>query len=149
LSVVPIWLPPLRERPGDVERLARHFCATLGAANGKPRAEISADAVERLAAQRWPGNVRELQNFVERLIVLSDGPRIERADVERELSRGAAPLAAAPAGTLEDRRLATELDALHDALRRAAGNRSLAARLLGISRRTLYTKLAEHGLMRS
>ena len=145
VNVVPIWLPPLRERPGDIARLAAHFCATNAASQGK-RSELAPEALHRLVAQRWPGNVRQLQNFVERLIVLSDGPMVTLADVERELARERVE-PAAPGATLQSRTQSAEREALQDALRRAQDNRSLAARLLGISRRTLYTKLAEHGLV--
>ena len=146
LNVVPVWMPPLRDRPGDVARLARHFCAALS--GDRRGVELSPAALDRLVAERWPGNVRQLQNFVERLIVLSDGPALTLADVERELAREQrpAPAHAASGGSLESRRQAAERDALQEALAGAAGNRSLAARLLGISRRTLYSKLAEHGL---
>ena len=140
LNVVPILVPPLRERPGDVERLARHFCAALGAQHGRPGAAFDDAALRLLAAQPWPGNVRQLQNFVERLVVLSDS--LDAAAVERELSR--APAAAA--GSLDARRAEAEKAALEEALKRAGGNRTLAARLLGVSRRTLYNKLAEHRL---
>jgi DNA-binding NtrC family response regulator len=134
LSVVPIRLPPLRERPGDVEALALHF------AKDRP---VEADALVRLRGEKWPGNVRQLQAFIERLLVFSDGPRLTLQDVERELGR-AAP---APAGeTLDGQRRAAEKRALEEALRRAGGNRTRAARLLEVSRRTLYNKLAEHGL---
>ena len=150
LNVVPIWIPPLRDRPGDVARLARHFCAAIAAAGGRPGVELAPDALDRLVAQRWPGNVRQLQNFVERLIVLSDGPLLSLADVERELSRehgpGLEPAVAGQGFSLVSRTVKAERDALQEALARAGDNRSLAARLLGISRRTLYTKLAEHGL---
>jgi len=148
LDVVPIWLPPLRSRPGDVELLARHFCKAIAAAAGRPGVALEAAAVKRLSEHPWPGNVRQLQNFVERLIVLSDGPSLSLADVERELFRKSPAGPSAPAAdlSLESRRLSAERDALQEALARARGNRSLAARLLGISRRTLYTKLAEHGM---
>ena len=146
LNVVPVWLPPLRDRSGDVARLVRHFCAEL--AGERRGLELEPAALDLLVAQRWPGNVRQLQNFIERLIVLSEGPVLTLADVERELSRERGPAArpAAGGGSLESRRQGVERDALQEAIARAAGNRSLAARLLGISRRTLYTKLAEHGL---
>src|SRR5262249_55641097 len=87
LNVVPLRISPLRERPGDVELLAAHFCRAHGEANGKPGVTLSSVALGLLAAQPWPGNVRQLQNFVERLIVMSDGPAITETDVRRELSR--------------------------------------------------------------
>jgi two-component system, NtrC family, response regulator AtoC len=156
LSVVPIVMPPLRARPEDVAPLVARFAATFGAQNGRGSLVVEVDAVERLQRESWPGNVRELQNFVERLVVLSDGATITLADVERELGRSAAmapaavtgaPAASGPAAsTLEDRRRSTERDALVEALARVKGNRTAAARILGVSRRTLYNKLAEHGV---
>ncbi len=155
LNVVPIVLPPLRGHPEDVEPLAVHFCKIFGAAAAKPDAVLESGALALLRAQSWPGNVRELQNFVERLVVLSDGPRLSEADVERELSRtppattSPALGASAPAAgsTLESQRQKTERDAIQNALRQAGNNRTVAARLLGISRRTLYHKLDELGLL--
>jgi two-component system response regulator AtoC len=95
--------------------------------------------------------VRQLQNFLERVLVLSDGDAVTLADVERELARtplgGAAGAGAGgDAGTLDASKRAAERDALKAALDRAGGNRALAARILGISRRSLYYKLAEHGV---
>jgi two-component system response regulator AtoC len=160
LAVVPVVMPPLRARPEDIGGLVTRFAATFGHANGKGAVTVDAAALERLRRESWPGNVRELQNFVERLVVLADGTTIGVADVERELGRSAAitPAAAAPASggggggaaastaTLDDRRRVTEREALREALDRMKGNRTLAARILGISRRSLYNKLAEHGI---
>ncbi len=155
LNVVPIWLPALRERPADVAPLARHFVREHASEHGKPGLQLSDAAIARLAAQPWPGNVRELQNFIERLVVLTETTEISAAEVERELQRrpaltlvpgGLSAAAPAPAGTLDDSRRSAEKDALQDALRKAAGNRTLAARLLGVSRRTLYNKLDEYAL---
>ena len=153
LAVVPIVMPPLRARPEDIAGLVARFAATFGAANGKGGITVAADALERLQRESWPGNIRELQNFVERLVVLADGTTIGRDDVERELARSVAitPTAApaspgASTSTLDDRRRVTEREALREALDRMQGNRTLAARILGISRRSLYNKLAEHGL---
>ena len=151
INVVPIWLPPLRERSGDVALLAQRFCATHGLRNGRPDAAVDDDAIALLEAQPWPGNVRQLENFVERLVVLSDDPHIGVADVEKELARQGVP-AARPAQSserlnLDERRRQTELSALQDALKESRNNRTVAARLLGVSRRTLYTKLEEHGLL--
>ena len=164
LAVVPILLPPLRARPEDVEPLARHFCAVHGETNGRKGITLEPEAIAVLRAQSWPGNVRQLQNFVERLVVLSDGLTIGARDVERELGRQVAPalgpapeqgaVPPAPAapgagepGTLEGQRKQAEKQALMAALTQAKDNRTLAAKLLGISRRTLYNKLEEFGLL--
>ena len=147
LNVVPIEVPPLRERPDDVADLARHFAQVMAEANGRPAVELDTGAVELLAAQRWPGNVRQLENFLERLLVFTDGLRIRLSDVERELSREAvrerAPASTRDAEARQLVRKDLERDAIVEALQRAGNNRSLAARLLGVSRRTLYNKLQE------
>jgi two-component system response regulator AtoC len=154
LNVIPIDLPPLRERREDIELLARHFARTLAISNGRASADIEPAAIRLLAAQPWPGNIRQLENFVERLIVLSDGPPIREQDVVRELAReshresesGRRAAASGTTRSLDDKVRQVERDALVEALARAGNNRSLAARLLGVSRRTLYNKLDELGL---
>lgn len=162
LNVVSLWVPPLRERASDIEALALHFCALAGAANGRAGAMLDVDAIELLKSQPWPGNVRQLQNFIERLVVLSESPRISKREVATQLTSLVSPslsLAAAggfnaaesaPQSTvveLEQAVRKAERRALEKALKSAQGNRSVAARLLGISRRTLYNKLEEHGLV--
>jgi two-component system response regulator AtoC len=153
LNVIPIQMPALRARPEDIGPLATGFAATFGAANGKPGMTLEPQAVQRLAREAWPGNIRQLQNFVERLVVLGDGETITVADVERELTRSGALAPAPPSagpqsqGTLDERRRGTEREALREALDRVQGNRTMAARILGVSRRTLYNMLAEHGIL--
>jgi two-component system response regulator AtoC len=159
LNVVPIWLPPLRERSEDVAVLARHFCASYAKAAGRGNATFADDALALLGAQPWPGNVRQLGNFVERLVLLSDATAIGASDVRRELARGPRGVATAPdapgsnasgpaetqdAGELAVRTRSAERDAIVSALTRTGGSRTQAARLLGISRRALYYKLEEH-----
>ena len=168
LNVVPVWLPPLRDRGQDIELLARHFCVELGKVNRKLEVDIEEEALRLLRSHPWPGNVRQLQNFMERLVVLSEQVIIDTAEVERELSRlpGMAKLTAGsvpaeepprsapvveepPEGemkTLDAWRAEAEREALTRTLERCGNNRTKAARVLGISRRTLYNKLEEHGL---
>jgi two-component system, NtrC family, response regulator AtoC len=163
LNVVPVWLPPLRERREEIPELARHFVKKHGTANGKPTATIAGEALELLKAQPWPGNVRQLENFLERVLVLSDHEQVTRADIERELARGISGLGAStstpvePTGGAMDggltglnaQRRKSELEAIQQALRATQGNRSRAAQVLGVSRRTLYNKLKELGIERS
>jgi two-component system response regulator AtoC len=157
LNVVSLRVPSLAERREDIETLAYHFCETLGKKNGRPRVALDADALELLRNASWPGNVRELQNFIERLIVLAESPRISSKEVQTELNaRRGAPADLGPAPESVNLEASVELlasavqtaerRALEKALRKAGGNRSIAARLLGISRRALYYKLGEHGL---
>jgi two-component system, NtrC family, response regulator AtoC len=155
LNVVPIDVPPLRERREDLRELIRHFAMSAAKNNGKPPEDLDEAASTLLASQPWPGNVRQLENFIERLVVLADGPIVRRTDVERELKReadrekSARPALAADArntGALDEQRREAERDAVVDALQRAIIARSLAARILGVSRRTLYNKLDELGL---
>lgn len=144
LNVIPIFMPPLRERREDIPALAKRFVQELGSENGRPAAALDEDALALLSEQEWPGNVRELANFVERLVVFADEDRIDRAAVARELHREPKRARTAPpAETLGMRRDEAEREAILDALARADGNRTKAARLLGISRRTLYNKLAD------
>ncbi len=159
LNVVPVWMPPLRERREDIDTLVRHFCSTLARANGRASMAITEEAVALLRTEPWRGNVRELANFVERLVVLSPSDTIDAEHTARELARvpvaKRAPLGALEAGAhsgasplaaLEARRRDGEREEILNALTRAADNRALASRLLGVSRRTLYNKLREHGL---
>jgi DNA-binding NtrC family response regulator len=147
LNVVAVRVPALRERIEDIAALARHFVDMLGKANGRPHLSIDKAALDALEAHSWPGNVRQLQNVMERLVVLGDGPSIRREDVERELGTHGAPSSTMPdTSSLDAHRREAEKDALTSALARAGNNRTLAARLLNVSRRTLYNKLKDHGL---
>jgi DNA-binding NtrC family response regulator len=159
-NVVTLWIPPLRARRDDIELLAREFTRRFGADNGKPDLELTAEAVRVLRSQRWPGNVRQLENFIERLVVLTDTDTIKGTDIERELVHRPEFLTQRTEGTLgtlteqdspPPQALAeavrkAEKAALIAALKRAAGNRSVAARVLGVSRATLYNKLRELGI---
>jgi two-component system response regulator AtoC len=161
LNVVTLWLPPLRARRDDVPLLARQFCDDFAAVHGRKGARLEPDALLALRAERWPGNVRQLQNFVERLVVLSPSLAITADDVRREMgeqvrfktqitgvaaSRSRTDTTNAPAEPLDQALHTAEREAIQRALRHTGGNRTTAARVLGVSRATLYAKLAEHGI---
>jgi len=159
LNVVCLWTPPLRERMEDFETLAIHFCHSAAAANGRAAVALDVEALDLLGKQPWPGNVRHLQNCIERLVVLSSGARISKADAEREIGPRPAPLVLALSGdfapqvsmesSVTDLREAVqkaERRALEKALRATKGNRDAAARVLRISRRALNYKLREYGI---
>jgi transcriptional regulator with PAS, ATPase and Fis domain len=156
LNVFEIHVPPLRERTEDILPLAEAFLEDLGATMDRPAAGISRDAREWLLAYPWPGNVRELRNAIERAILLCDGGLITRAHLPtagpRTGSGAAASSRVAPPDTAAARPPETmdlgqaERGFLEKALGQAKGNKSKAARLLGITRSQLYTRLERHGL---
>jgi DNA-binding NtrC family response regulator len=142
LNVVPINLPPLRERKEDIPYLVQHFARKFGG-------EVSEGAMERLMAYHWPGNVRELENVVERSILLASGPRVEAADVRIDTGQRSRPSLAGgadqflPEGMTLDQ---YEQALIREALKRADGNKSQAARLLGLTRNALRYRLAQMGI---
>jgi two-component system, NtrC family, response regulator HydG len=142
LNVVHLRIPPLRERPEDVRVLARHFLDRFAERFGVSPLRVPEALFERLAAHSWPGNVRELENAIEALVALSppDG-------LDLSLLPGAgAPAAEKEPLPLRERVSAYERGIVVEALRAARGNRSEAARRLGISRVTLHDKLRRYGL---
>jgi DNA-binding NtrC family response regulator len=145
LAVVPLDLPPLRERQGDVSLLARHFVNTISAQHGLEPPQLSKRALQHLERHDWQGNVRELRNLCERLCILLPGQNIQPTNLnlpEREQdSESGFRL---PAGGIRLESL--EKDAIHQALDLAGGNKSQAARLLGISRDTLLYRLKKYAL---
>ncbi len=157
VNVFEIPIPALRERREDIPLLSEYFAGSIGAESGRPGLRFEEAALGRLAALDWPGNVRELRNFVELLVVMTDDDLLDSALVETELHRlhrcspiatasSAAPLLAGDSASLLSQRRDTDKAAILDALRRTRDNRSQAARVLGIGRRTLYSKLRELGL---
>ena len=172
LNVVPLRLPPLRERTEDIADLVRHFLGHA-AKEGLPGKELNGEAIERLKRYRWPGNVRELENLLRRLVAIEIEDTISAAAVDRELATAAAPQPDAfdPSASLEefaenylaryfaefgqslpppglyDRILAEiEPPLLRAALTAASGNQLRAADLLGINRNTLRVKLRERNI---
>ncbi|CAD1786338.1 sigma-54-dependent Fis family transcriptional regulator [Xanthomonas euroxanthea] len=144
LNVVPIELPPLRERGQDIVLLAQYFLRT---GDGAARA-LSADAQARLLAYPWPGNVRELRNVMQRSQLLVRGHSIVAADLDDALDHSAEqpPTTAPLQGTLPEAMARLEKQMIQDALAHSSGNRAEAARRLGIHRQLLYRKLDEYGL---
>jgi two-component system response regulator AtoC len=146
LNVVPLEVPPLRERPRDVPLLADHFIEHFRTALGKPVRAISDEALERLVAYRWPGNVRELENVIERAVILAEGDTLTLRELPQNVVLADAGQGAAPDLSLKRARRAAEVDAIRRALRATDGNRTHAARLLQISHRALLYKLKEYAI---
>jgi two-component system response regulator AtoC len=161
LAVIPIHLPALRERHGDIPGLIEHFLEKHAARKGQRAPRPEAGALRRMAEYPWPGNVRELENFVERAVVLG------RFDVEPLRAQRPVPAAvpavpvappeeprssepsAAPPGTpltLREAVAQAERAAVIAALKAAGGQKTAAARLLGVSYKTLFNKIHEHGI---
>ncbi len=141
--MVPVALPPLRERLSDILPLAEHFLALAGGGEGK---RLSAEAAALLLSHPWPGNVRELRNAMERVAVLGRRPVVAGGDLAF-LAAAQAAEAAAPEG-LDLPAAVARLEAalIRRALAASGGKRAEAARLLGIHRQLLYEKLRRYGL---
>ncbi len=146
LNVVPINIPPLRERREDIPFLAEHFVEKLARASGSRVESITEEAIQRLLGYHWPGNVRELENVIERSLVLCTSGRLDAADIRLDIAPRARPQAAAlslPEGMTLDE---YEQAIIREALRRAEGNKSQAARLLGLTRNALRYRLSQMGM---
>ena len=146
LNVVPMNIPALRERKEDIPALAQHFVQKLARDSGSRVESITDAAIEKLLGYHWPGNVRELENVIERSLVLCTGTKLDAGDIRMDLApRSRTPVATGflPDGmTLDD----YEQSLIREALRRADGNKSQAARLLGLTRNTLRYRLTQMGL---
>ena len=146
LNVVPLNIPPLRERKQDIPFLANHFIRKLAADSGSAVESITDAAMERLMAYHWPGNVRELENVIERSLVLCRGSQLDAGDVRLESAprpRSQNGQHFLPEGLTLDQ---YEQELIREALRRADGNKSHAARLLGLTRNALRYRLTQMGL---
>ncbi len=149
LNVVPIHVPPLRDRREDIPLLVQHFIQLYAEKNGKPITGCSRRAIELLCDYPWPGNVRELENAIERAVVLSRESSIGEDDLPRDLcaavtvgggmgAGGAGSSLSFPIGTpLAE----IEMRVIHETLRQTKGDKRLAAKLLGIATRTIYRRL--------
>jgi two-component system, NtrC family, response regulator HydG len=155
LHVVPMALPPLRERKSDVPLLVSHFIEKLRARTRTPVRSASAETIDRLRTHHWPGNVRELENVIERALVLADGEVLEAADLPTlatahasEQSETDGPAQVFPASGLDLTRVVEGLEEklLRQALERARGVKAEAARLLGLKPSGLNYKLEKYGI---
>ncbi len=151
LRVVELWLPPLRERPGDVSLLAVHFLRTIASEYGKPVSDFTLDALQALVRYPWPANVRELRNAIEGAVAMCRGDKITLRDLPPNVRGAAPPGGAVPdAVALQAQSTLTlreaERQLMIRALQESQGNRTRAASRMGISRRTLHRKLHAYGL---
>ena len=148
LSVVTQVLPPLRDRPEDILLLAEYFLKHFCVQARRPSLQLSAEARRRLQAHSWPGNVRELRNLMERVAFLSPGERVEADDLAFILSpeRDADQRMPAPDQTLKDATRDFQQSYIRLAIKRAQGNMSQAAELLGLHRSNLYRKMRQLGM---
>ena len=149
VNVIPVDIPPLRERAGDIALLADHFLVKVARKEGSPARRLSTSAREALERYHWPGNVRELENAIERAMVMADGPLIEPGHLPADVTGAGAPGSARKArpetgqpATLKAR----EKQEIIRALAEADGNKTKAAKVLGIHYATLYRKMKQYGL---
>ena len=144
LSVVPLLLPALRERPEDIPLLAEHFLKQYSARNRKDIRSFQSEALEALIAFDWPGNIRELENAIERAVILCPGEQITLRELPPALRQAAEtaerPAVPRPGMTLKE----MEKEMILSTLRKVEGNRTRAAEILGVSRQTLQNKLKDY-----
>lgn len=139
LNVIPMVLPPLRERRNDIPALAGHFLKKYAREQGKEIQGMSPDAMRLILDYQWPGNVRELENSIEHAVVLAKGPQIERSDLPTTMS-GRSVLQDRGMSVLQE----SERTTLQRVLEQCSWNKKEAARRLGIGRTTLYAKLRKY-----
>lgn len=143
LNVIPVFLPPLRQRGNDIPLLSRHFLNRYTAEQGKEVKGFSSDAMRILLDHSWPGNVRELENSIEHAVVLVKGDRIEVSDLPPAIGNFGASFRAESPGTIQE----NEKNLLTETLEECNWNKKLAAQRLGISRATLYNKLRKYQIV--
>jgi len=142
LNVIPIHVPPLRERRNDIPLLARHFLVHFGGGEKRKAEGISPEAMRLLLDHSWPGNVRELENSIEHAAVLAKGRRIEPAHLPSTLHKDHPSSVSPKPPTIQEH----EVKLLREALDECGWNKKEAAKRLGISRSTLYDKLKKYGI---
>jgi DNA-binding NtrC family response regulator len=146
LSVITIHIPPLRERSEDVPLLAEHFFRKHEKAYNKTVTSIEPEALDALMKYSWPGNVRELENLVEMLLAYSKSPLVRFSDLPERIIESSAPVKPGALGDQVYTLKEAERQLIINALAKSKGNKSLAAHMLGISRKSLYKKLLDYGI---
>ena len=147
LNVVPIEIPPLRERKEDLPYLARHFVEKLSAETGGQVRGITPQAIDKLMEYSWPGNVRELENVIERSMVMALGDKLDASGIRLDMNLRARQHAAGEVGLPEGMSLDQyEQELIRNALKQAEGNKSQAARILGLTRNALRYRLTQMGI---
>ncbi len=147
LNVIRLEVPPLRERPEDIPVLVQHILAKLNRKYPECSKEITSAAIERLQKYVWPGNVRELENIMERAFSLLDCGMIDLSDLLAFLPSNLSPPNGRSTGSLKTSLAEIERELILEAIETAAGNRSKAARILGLSRSTFHLKLKQHNIV--
>jgi transcriptional regulator with PAS, ATPase and Fis domain len=148
LNVIPLHVPPLRERKADIPMLSHHFVAQFARIQERPVPELSAEFLAALMQSDWPGNVRELQNYIERVMAMNPGTVLHPSPLPRDLEERDVPL------RLAGRRLTEMVEELErrlvaEALSHAHGNQSLAARELGVPEQSIRYRIRKYGLLSS
>lgn len=149
IAVIPIVLPPLRERKEDIPLLVDCFLEKFSKENNKPLKRITPKALALLTEYDWPGNVRELENIIERAVLVSDSEEIDESCFPSEIRRlgdESVSLNISLKGEVNKVKGSVEIEAIKKALALCGGNKTLAAKKLGISRSSLYNKLKEYGI---
>jgi DNA-binding NtrC family response regulator len=146
LNVVPLVLPPLRERPEDIPVLAAHFAAKAAEKHGRANAELDPALLEALQDYEWPGNVRELENLIERVVVLSSGPTLGLEFLPEKMLRVLPGVNRSDETTIDGAVAALKRRFIVSALQSEGGNKVAAAKRLGISRSYLHKLINEFGL---
>lgn len=152
LQVIQLNIPPLRERRDDIPLLAAHFIDTSAAEHGRPTREMGSDVIEALRTYSWPGNVRELKNTIDRLIILGQGPKITLNELPKHMAEQPPSAVEPPGDILRElppggvtlQQVQSEL--ISKTLQLFDGNRTFAARAMGISRKSLWERIERFGL---
>ncbi|VAX21572.1 Response regulator of zinc sigma-54-dependent two-component system [hydrothermal vent metagenome] len=146
INVVPVSLPPLRERGNDIELLANHYLEKFGVTMGKKLRGFTADVMRKMNGYNWPGNIRELRNLVERAVILNNGPLVNRIDIPEKSGKEIITYTANSDLELKDVVAEAEREYLSRTLKMYNGNINQTAEKAGVNTRTIHRKMREFGL---